>query len=189
MAPLYSPTEDSRDLSLLVPEMREKVEALILACAVRNLRMQPFYTLRGPEIQGKLWCQSRTVEEVQARRSTLELARAPIIASYLDVDFANTGRWATNALPGMSWHQWGEAVDCVIVVGGAAVWVSGMYASVYGAEAKKLGLTPGALWTTARDPVHVQLRRASNPMTGELTTWAELEKKLGEVYDLGRMPT
>jgi hypothetical protein len=39
------------------------------------------------------------------------------------------GPWATNALPGQSWHQYGEAVDCFLVdAQGHAVWESRNYA-------------------------------------------------------------
>ena len=55
----------------------------------------------------------------------------------------------TNAIPGLSWHQWGEAVDCFWVVNNKAVWdletvVNGLNRfMVYANEAKKLGLDAG----------------------------------------------
>ena len=42
------------------------------------------------------------------------------------------GPWATNAIPGLSWHQYGEAVDCFLSdAAGNAVWESPAY-SRYG---------------------------------------------------------
>jgi hypothetical protein len=40
-----------------------------------------------------------------------------------------SGNWATNALPGLSWHQYGLAVDCYLVdAGGNPTWESPSYA-------------------------------------------------------------
>ncbi len=181
---------DSRDMSLLVPEMEDKVRALVEACAGRNLRIVPFYTLRGPAVQGKLWCQSRSSAEIEARKSMLAAAGAPTMASLIDPAMAYKGRWATNCLPGLSWHQWGEAADCMIEVGGVAVWFSGLYTSVYADEANKAGLTAGALWAVSRDQVHVQLRSAPSPLTvGGGSTWAEIEAKMLEKFEFGNLPT
>jgi hypothetical protein len=75
----------------------------------------------------------------------------------------------TNALPGFSWHQWGEAVDCFWLLDGRAEWsttrkVNGENAyRVYAHEATTLGLTAGGLWPRFKDWPHVQLRSASSP--------------------------
>ncbi len=185
------PALDSRDVSLLVPEMGEKVEKLVAACALRNLQVVPFFTLRGPAIQGRLWCQSRSAAEISARKTLLIGAGAPTIASLIDPSMAYKGRWATNCLPGLSWHQWGEATDCMIVVGGKAVWSSSLYTTVYADEAKKLGLTAGALWAISKDPVHVQLQSYPSPMMvgGTVTTWAQIEARMLATFDFGNLPT
>lgn len=75
----------------------------------------------------------------------------------------------TNAPPGYSWHQWGEAVDSFWVVGGTAEWSSAKKIEgvngyqVYAEEASNLGLDAGGLWKSLKDWPHVQLRPAGSP--------------------------
>ena len=74
----------------------------------------------------------------------------------------------TKTPPGISWHQWGEALDCFWLVDGAAEWslrrmVNGQNGyHVYADEAEKLELTPGGHWPRFKDWPHVQLRDADN---------------------------
>jgi len=77
---------------------------------------------------------------------------------------------STKALPGNSWHQWGEAVDCDPVHN----------RGIYGEEARRLGLTCGDRWAGLHDPRHVQLRPESSPRANGMT-WpiidAEMQKR------------
>lgn len=97
------------------------------------------------------------------------------------------GPHVTNAIPGLSWHQWGEAVDSVWVVNDESIWsievmVDGLNGyMVYADEAKKLGLEAGFFWTSFQDSPHVQLREAANPL-GDLTIVQvnqEMENRFG----------
>lgn len=88
----------------------------------------------------------------------------------------------TNALPGASWHQWSEAVDCFWLIDGKASWstrisVGGVNGyRVYAEEASALGLDAGGHWTRLRDWPHAQLRRESSPL-GTMT-WAEVDLQM-----------
>ena len=81
------------------------------------------------------------------------------------------GEHVTDAPPGFSWHQWGEALDCFWLLNGKAEWstkklVGGLNGyHVYAEAAVSLGLTAGGFWKTIKDWPHVQLRSDRNPTT------------------------
>jgi peptidoglycan L-alanyl-D-glutamate endopeptidase CwlK len=91
----------------LIPEFRQKAEALLEKCAQRGVEMRPYCTLRSPFEQAKLWRQSRTWEEVQTKIAELKAAGANFLVFCFERVGPQNGRHVTNALPGFSWHQWG----------------------------------------------------------------------------------
>lgn len=131
--------------------------------------MRPYVGLRDPLTQARLWRQSRAREQIERRILTLRKEGAPYLASCLEKVGPQHGPHVTNALPGLSWHQWGEALDCMWVVSGKAVWshtrrVEGLNGfRVYAEEASRLGLSPGGLWKSFADWPHVQFRRTGGP--------------------------
>ena len=157
------------DLELLLPDFRDSVKELIRICEEREVIMRPIEGLRFPEKQAIYWRQSRTREEIERRIAILRNAGAPFLANVLVSVGPQHGKHVTNAIPGLSWHQWGEAVDCVWIVEGRAVWdvesrVNGVNGYlVYAEEAQRLGLNAGAFWRTFKDFPHVQLREDSSP--------------------------
>lgn len=156
------------DLFLVIPELQQKMAALLARCKQRGFEMRPNYGLRSPQIQGALWRQSRSIEEIQLKVAKLRANGAPFLAHCIEVAGPQHGDWATDAPPGYSWHQWGEAVDCFWLLNGKAEWstklkVTGFNAyEVYATEAEALGLTAGARFKK-RDWGHVQLRAAPSP--------------------------
>ncbi|MDX2270281.1 MAG: M15 family metallopeptidase [Bryobacter sp.] len=173
------PTLSSRDLSLLQPAFREKVELLLERCADQGAVLKPFFTVRGPAVQAKLWCQSRSPLQIQAQANALEAAGASWLASLLQVSFAHTGPKVTNALPGLSWHQWGEAIDCYVAgPQGQAIWNARHPGyRLYAETAVELGLEAGGLWKRFPDAVHVQWQAHGSPLRAGLT-WAEIDSTL-----------
>lgn len=157
------------DLTLLIPEFQAKVTTLLHNCRKRGIEMRPNEGLRTPFQQAIYWRQSRTKEVIQKKINELKTNGAPFLAHCLDSVGPQHGEPVTNALPGFSWHQWGEALDCFWVVNGNAVWdlttvVHGQNGfMVYADEAKKLGLDAGLFWTSLKDSPHVQLQKAANP--------------------------
>lgn len=152
----------SRDLNLLVPEFREQVEWILTALRGEGHNLRPFFTLRDPWTQAALWRQSRSFTEVRQIMGKLRQEGAPFLAQCFEDVGPQFGRWATNALPGQSWHQWGEAVDCFVVnEAGRAVW-SAKHPSYlrYGELAREQGLVAGYFWQR-RDAVHVQSRQTA----------------------------
>jgi peptidoglycan L-alanyl-D-glutamate endopeptidase CwlK len=171
----------------LVPEFRKAVKTLIAACERRGVEMRPYQTVRTPLEQAKLWRQSRASEEIREKIKDLRSKGAPFLADCIERVGKQHGPHVTNAVPGLSWHQWAEAVDAFWAVDGKAVWdpskkIGGVNGyQVWAAEAKKLGLDPGGLWKRLKDWPHVQLRVDRSPAEryslGEID--AEMRKRFG----------
>ena len=100
---------------------------------------------------------------------------------------SQSGRHVTDAIPGLSWHQWGEAFDSFWVVDGEAEWsttreINGLNGyRVYAVEAERLGLTAGGHWTNFKDWPHVQLRSASSPKS--VFTIQEIDREMRERFE------
>ncbi len=159
----------SRELSKLLPEFREHVEGLLDDCEASGYPMRPFFTVRTPFEQARLWRQSRSTRQIHAKLAELEAAGASFLAHCIESVGPQYGRHVTNAIPGFSWHQWGEAVDCFWLLDGDAEWstrkkVNGTNGYLnYAILARDRGLTAGGFWHTFRDWPHVQWRPESSP--------------------------
>lgn len=168
----------SRDLSLLQPSFRVKVEEVLADCRdLHGLEMWPFFTARSPVDQARLWRQSRSSEVIKNAIAMLERNKAPFLANCLASVGPQSGRWATNALPGQSWHQYGLAVDCFALVDGEAVWNSNGLYRTYADVARSHGLTAGFYFGTS-DGVHIQEPRTSAPDM----TWAEIDAEMQRIW-------
>lgn len=167
-------------LNSLQPEFQEKIEILLKECEKQGIVMRPFFGVRDVYTQSKLWRQSRSIHEIKKAVSFLRRQQADYLADVLEQTEPQIGRWATNALPGESWHQWGEAVDCFVLdqESGKAIWSSKHEGyRVYAEQAKKLGLTSGHYWQNP-DSVHVQLREEK---VTKIFSWRKINEKLQAV--------
>lgn len=157
-------------LDQLTAEFRRSVEALLDQCKMNGVEMRPFFAVRSPQEQARLWRQSRSREEIEAATHRLQAGGAVFLARILVSMGAQHGPRVTNCLPGLSWHQWGEAVDCFWAVNGVAEWsasrlvdgVNGYH--FYARMARASGLYPGGLWRSLKDWPHVQLRSEGSPI-------------------------
>ena len=155
-----------------------KLNVLLENCKARGVCMKPYYTYRQPLYQAELWVSSRTIAEVNDKILKLRVRGYDAIADLLEqVNTKDTqGPWKTNAVPGKSWHQYNQAVDCYWVVDDKAEWspkklingVNGYH--VYREEAIKLGLHIA----TKTDWVHIQLQKTS-PTLKEANICVKLE--------------
>ena len=158
------------DLKLLIPEFRAKVEQLIENCRCRGITMKPCDTLRDPYTQARLWRQSRSKAVIQKKINELKEKGAPFLAHCIESVGPQSGPHVTNAIPGLSWHQWGEAVDCYWSAEGKVIWeinakVNGINGyQVYSEEAMKLGITAGHFWINFKDSPHIQHLPYVNPL-------------------------
>ena len=69
------------------------------------------------------------------------------------------GNIVTNALPGLSLHNYGWAVDVCPYKNGKPYWKSSRWKEI-GAMAKKQGLIWGGDWKRLKDVPHLQLKRS-----------------------------
>lgn len=111
-----------RHISDLTKEFGDKVEKVLYACKVQNIELRPFKTLISPYVQAQEWVQSRTLADIEEQMYQLRVNGAPFLAHCIDVAVPNLGKPLTDTLPGLSWHQWGEALDCVWIVEEKTIW-------------------------------------------------------------------
>lgn len=171
-----------RDLEYLDEEFGKRVRKLLAECRNEGFWMQPFFTLRTPVEQAKLWRQSRNSKTIRTAIADLERAGAPYLAKVLQSVGPQHGNWATNALPGQSWHQYGLAVDCFLQFKGKAVWDRDHKAyETYAMIAESMGLTAGYFWEgKSKDPVHVQYPVESSPQ--QILGWQAIDEKMREKF-------
>lgn len=159
----------------LVPDFRAGVEAVIQTCANAGVVMRPYVGIRSLQEQARLWRQSRATEEIAAARQNLIAQGAPFLAEILQSVGPQHGPHVTNALPGFSWHQWGEAVDCFWALNGHAEWSTTVIENglngykFYAQAGKNAGLSAGGLWASFKDWPHLQLRSAGSPLGAGMT--------------------
>jgi peptidoglycan L-alanyl-D-glutamate endopeptidase CwlK len=161
----------SSALDGLDPDLKARLLILLQKCKEKGAKMVPYFGIRDPLTQAKLWRQSRSAAEAEAAAKSLESKGAPFLASVLRGAETSPGKHVTNALPGLSWHQWGEAVDCYWEVNGKPEWdpekqvggIKGFHVYADLAETSEVGLTPGGHWSSFKDWPHVQLRSAAGP--------------------------
>jgi hypothetical protein len=182
----------SSALDGLDPDLKAKVLLLLKKCLSAGAKMVPYFGVRDPMTQAKLWRQSRTKAQAEAAAADLKKKGAPFLASVLMKAETEPGKHVTNALPGLSWHQWGEALDCYWEVNGKPEWnpdkkVNGVKGyHVYADTAETVGLTAGGHWTSLKDWPHVQLRSADGPQKTYSYPFIDqtMKDRFGELYDL-----
>ncbi|MGO7033770.1 glycoside hydrolase family 75 protein [Rhizobium ruizarguesonis] len=170
-------------LSDLVPAFRATVEKLLAVCAEQNVRMVPTFTLRTPAEQALFWRQSRSIFEINKAIDMLRSEGANYLADILEGVGPHNGPHVTNALPGNSWHQWAEAIDCMWEVDGKFIdsdtkKVDGVNGYRFYAEtAKGMRLDPGFFWTSFKDSGHVQMRGDANPKASGYS-WRQIDQAM-----------
>lgn len=158
----------------LEPEFRDLVKATLSDCKAAGVDMVPYFTIRTPLVQAKLWRQSRTTSQIRDKIQQLRDASADFLADCIEEAGPQNGPRVTGAIPGLSWHQWGEAVDCFWKVNGKAEWspeVSGSKNGyrIYAHLGTQRGLIAGGYWQSLRDWPHLQLRQADSPLEAGLS--------------------
>jgi peptidoglycan L-alanyl-D-glutamate endopeptidase CwlK len=174
------------DSTQLVTEFKVRLDELVAACNGLGVEMRPYFGIRTPFEQARFWRQSRAGEEIKRKIRELRDAGAPFLADCLDSVGPQNGPPVTNALPGLSWHQWGEAADSVWIVSGNTEWstqkkINGVNGyRIYAEQAQLLGLDPGGLWKSLKDWPHAQLRTAGSPL--KVMTLVEVDRVMRERF-------
>lgn len=162
------------DAESLEPKFASLCRKLIYLCGAKDIRLKPYSGVRGPLEQAKLWRQGRKLEDIEIMITKLEEREAPFIAQCLRDVGPQSGPLVTHALPGESWHQWGEAMDCFVIDEKGLPVEDGQDPQYeeYGKIAQELGLTAGVFWKNA-DAGHVQLRKDGVRM---YYSWPEIDR-------------
>lgn len=148
----------------LIDVFKIKVDKLLTLCEMRGVTMKVYCQVRDPWEQARLWRQSRCTKQVEGEIERLKTEGCEFLAScLLDVGPQRMAPKVTNALPGLSWHQWGEAIDAVpLNAKGELNWDDDGGFDIYAEEARSLGLCAGRYWEFEDTP-HVQFRTISPP--------------------------
>lgn len=167
--------QTSRSLSDLTPETHEKCEQVIAGCKARGVDLLVYCTFRSLTDQAELFRHGRTSWEIrdalQNRRPDERLVKDLINAESIP------GARVTNALPGYSFHQYGEAFDAAPMKNGKILWMqSSLEWQIYGDEVRKAGLFWAGDWKGIFvEFPHSQLRAESNPLKVYTTEQAVAE--------------
>jgi hypothetical protein len=180
----------AQEISLLIPEFRQKVIALLDACKKRNVQMEVITTIITPLEQASYWRNGRSATDAELKMKALQNASASYLAECMRNAKAQTTNRNTDTLPGCSWHNWGEAVLCV--------WVDAMHKvnwsptqrqtkyyingyQIFAEEAIKLGLTHGStIGSFDKNWAHVQFRKEASPT--DLYTLPQIDAEMKKRY-------
>ena len=157
----------SRNVADLTPEVQEKVKRIVEVCNEINIDMLVYSTLRTLEEQAILYRQSRSWDAIKTKILKLNKRGFGFIGDILDGVGPCSGRHATNAGPGESWHNYAEAFDAVPLINGKAMWNYMKARSewdAYGECIRQVGMVWGGDWINFRDYPHAQNRAGSNPL-------------------------
>lgn len=165
---------------------RDKVLQLLDTCDRLGYTMYPFCGFRSPQVQACYWGKGRCQEDINHAVNYLLVQKANYLAEIMATVLPDeSAEIVTHALPGLSWHQWGGALDCFWLVGEEQEWdhtrkINGFSGyEIYAKEATKLGLTAGFNWETFKDAVHIQFTSNSSPL--DIYTWEEIDMKMKEL--------
>jgi len=171
----------------LVPIFAQKLEILIENCEKKKVFFRQIDGLRNSFIQGIYWKRSRNKKEIDRKLDELKEAKAYFLAYCISAVGPHIGPHCTNAIPGYSWHQWGEAADFTWTVNGKPEWDTNLLVNnvngyqIYANEAKTLGLECGFYWSEFPDAGHLQYRAESNP--GLVYSICEIDRAMQTKYE------
>lgn len=165
----------------LAPKFRIKMLYVLKQLEEVSQKVEVFATLVDPWEQAKMWMKSRSEREIELAIRKLEDENALWLVELMKNLHRPYGRWETNDLPGVAWHQWGEAASIrVLSDSGRVVWSpkSPGY-KVLAEAARRVGLTSGFYWRH-RDVVHIQLR---SDAVRAYYTWSEIDQLMKEKFN------
>jgi hypothetical protein len=165
----------------LEPTFADLCVRLITECANHGILLMPYSANRSPTEQAKLWRQGRSLAEIESAARRLKDAGAPYLASCLLTVGPQRGAKVTNALPGESWHNWGEGLDFFVLDENDQPIHDGSHPKYIemGAHAEEVGLHAGVFWPKP-DAGHVQLR--SQPVKS-FYEWPDINRLMREKYE------
>jgi len=165
----------------LKPKFRLKLLFIFEQLTKKGIGFEMFAAVRTPQEQAELWIKSRSTKEIKDAVAKLSKQGAPWLSRMVKTTHRPYGRWETNNLPGLSWHQWGEAASIRILSNsGRVIWNPNNEGYRILADlAQMVSLTSGFFWKR-RDVVNVQFRADA---VRAYYTWAEVDREMKEKFD------
>lgn len=159
----------SRELKDLTDEMRAKAEMILQACdEAGGFDLLIYCTLRTLEEQARLFRQSRSRKEIDDKIRKYHNRGYVFLADIIEKVGPCYGEHVTNAAPGESWHNYGQAFDAVPLIGGKPAWnyfKAKSYWDAYGEAVRQAKLFWAGDWVNFREYPHAQLKKSGNPLT------------------------
>ncbi|MCW8330948.1 M15 family metallopeptidase [Photobacterium sp. SDRW27] len=158
----------SRKLGDLTEAMRDKAETVQRACKeAGEFELLIYCTLRPLEEQARLFRQSRSRQQIDLKSQKFRSRGLVFLADILESVGPCYGDHVTNAAPGESWHNYGQAFDAVPLIGGKPAWnymKARSYWDAYGEAVRQTGLYWAGDWQRFREYPHAQLNPGGNPL-------------------------
>lgn len=169
-------------LNGLTPEFRSSLDKLITLCSNSGLVVRISSGLRTPLEQAMIWRRGREISIIVDKVGWLKSQGCYYLASCIQTAGPQSGEWATNAIPGESFHNYGEAAD-FLAYDHQGKPINDGNDPTYVQFQKLITLSGlnnyGTHWT--KDAGHVQLRPGS-PV--DIMNIQEMDKVLSERYPL-----
>ena len=119
------------------------------------------------EEQARLYRQSRSRQEIDVKLNKFRIRGFDFLANVIESVGPCSGKHVTNAAPGESWHNYGEAWDAVPLIGGKPAWnylEAKPHWDAYGEAVRQVGMHWAGDWTSFREYPHAQHRHGGNPL-------------------------
>ncbi|MCD4813867.1 M15 family metallopeptidase [bacterium] len=175
----------SRDLDDLIPEVKEKALVVQKVCQeAGHFDLLIYCSLRPLEEQARLFRQSRSRKEINVKINKFNERGLGFLAEVIENVGPCYGRHVTNAAPGESWHNYGQAWDAVPMINSKPCWnyfQAKAYWDAYGEAVRKVGMYWAGDWTRFREYPHAQLSVGGNPLK---TMTAEQVREALAAHDL-----
>jgi len=145
--------------------MHQKATDVLAYCKNIEFPIVIYSTRRTLQEQSKLYRQGRTGSQIRYKITRLNNLGFGFLAEILDSVGPQMEKYrVTNAGPGESLHNYGEAFDAVPLINGKAVWNNDELWEKYGQVIVKHELVWGGNWTSFVDKPHAQYRPGGNPL-------------------------
>ena len=157
----------SRNIHVLTTETSALAQSVIDICKEHGVDLVVYCTVRKLTEQARLYRKGRSYREIKGKMNDLEKRGFGFLAEIIELVGAQTGEKVTNAAPGESWHNYGEAFDAVPLIDGKAAWdykENKEQWEEYGRAVRQVGMNWGGDWSSFKDYPHAQLRSGSNPL-------------------------
>lgn len=164
--PIYR-MEKHYTLKLLTPGARRKAKQVIDICKNEEFDLIFFSSLRHLDEQAIFYRQSRSWEEIKLKIKELRNTGFDFLADAIEKVGYRKGLHVTDAAPGESWHNYGEAWDAAPMINNGICFTYSdgkKYWNKYGKAIRKVGMYWGGNWHKPKDYPHAQLREYSNPL-------------------------